>query len=113
MTIDGIRLDPVMVRVLMAQNVMPSLKGRILSMDCPDCGHPGFDVGEAAYEPAEMHTCAECGCQFSTQGRKRNVVVNPLLAVLAELAKLAPRSPQQHQALDTAKEVSRRSARAV
>src|SRR5262249_19533423 len=28
-TIDGIQLDPVMVRVLMAQHVMPSLKGRV------------------------------------------------------------------------------------
>lgn len=32
--IDGVRLDPVMVRVPMAQNVMPSPKGRVRSMDC-------------------------------------------------------------------------------
>ncbi len=96
-TIDDIKLDPVMVRVLMAQNVMPLLKGRVLSIDCPNCGHPGFDAGEAAYVPAAMHICSECGCQYPTQGRTRNVVVNPLPAILAELAKQAPRLPQQHQ----------------
>ena len=86
-----------MVRVLMAQNVMPSLKGRVRSMDCPNCGHPGFDAGEAAYVPAPTHTCSECGRQFPTPGRTRNVVANPLPAILAELAKLAPRPPQQHR----------------
>jgi len=96
-TIDGIQLDPVMVRVLMAQNVMPSLKDRVRSMDCPNCGQPGFDAGEAAYVPSPMHTCSECGRQFPTPGRIRNAVANPLPAILAELAKLAPRPPQQHR----------------
>jgi hypothetical protein len=96
-TIDGIQLDPVMVRVLMAQNVMPSLKGRVRSMDCPNCGHPQFNAGEAAYVPAPTHTCSECGRQFPTAARTRNAVANPLPAILAELAKLAPRPPQQHQ----------------
>jgi hypothetical protein len=97
LTIDGIQLDPVMVRVLMAQNVMPSLKDRVLSIECPNCGQPGFDAGEAAYVPAPMHTCSECGRQFPTPGRTRNAVANPLPAILFELAKLAPRPPQQHR----------------
>jgi len=96
-TIDGIKLDPVMVRVLMAQIVMPSLKGRVLSMVCPHCGQAGFDVGEAAYVPAPTHACPECGRQFPTPGRTRNMVANPLPAVLAEFAKTAPRQPQQHR----------------
>jgi predicted RNA-binding Zn-ribbon protein involved in translation (DUF1610 family) len=96
-TMDGIQLDPVMVRVLMAQNVMPSLKGRVRSMDCPNCGQPGFDASEAAYVPSSMHTCSECGRQFPTPGRTRNAVANPLPAILAKLAKTAPRQPQQHQ----------------
>jgi hypothetical protein len=95
--IDGVRLDPHMVRVLMAQNVLPSLKGRVRSMDCPHCGQPGFDAGEAACVSGPTHTCPECGRQFPTSGRIRNVVVNPLPAILAELAKLAPRHPQQHR----------------
>jgi hypothetical protein len=96
-TIDGIQLVPIMVRVLMAQNVMPSLKGRVRSMDCTVCGHPQFDAGEAAYVPSPMHTCSECGRQFATPGRTRNGVANPLPAILADLAKLGPRSPQQHR----------------
>lgn len=96
-TIDGIRLDPVMVRVLMAQSVMPSLEGRLQSMACPACGHYQFDAGEAAYSPSAMHTCSECGRQFATRGRKRNVVANPLPAILADLAKVASRVPQQHR----------------
>ena len=96
-TIDGIQLDPVMVRVLMAQNVMPSLKGRVRSIDCQHCGQPGFDSGEAAYVPGPTHICAECGRQFPTPGRTRNMVANPLPTILAKLAKTAPRQPQQHQ----------------
>jgi hypothetical protein len=95
--IDGVQLDPHMVRVLMAQNVLPSLKGRVRSIACPNCGQPGFDAGEAAYVPLPTHTCPECGSQFPTAGRLRNVVVNPLPAILEELAKKAPRPPQQHR----------------
>ena len=95
--IDGVRLDPVMVRVLMAQNVLPSLRGRVQSMTCPNCGHSQFDASEAAYVAGPTHICLECGGLFPTPGRMRNVVANPLPAILGELAKLAPRSPQQHR----------------
>lgn len=95
--IDSVRLDPVMVRVLMAQNVMPSPKGRVRSMDCTACGHPQFDAGDAAYLPAAMHTCSECRCQSSKPGRTRNVVANPLPAILAGLAMSAPWEPQEHR----------------
>lgn len=95
--IDGVELDPHMVRVLMAQNVLPSLGGRVMSLDCPHCDQPGFDAGEAAYVPGSTHTCPECGRQFPTVGRTRNVVVNPLPAILRDLAAFAPRPPQQHR----------------
>jgi hypothetical protein len=81
----------------MAQKVMPSLKGRVRSMDCPHCGQPGFDIGEASYLPGPTHICSECGHQFPTTGRTRNMVANPLLAILAELAKTAPSPPQEQQ----------------
>jgi hypothetical protein len=42
--IDGVHLAPIMVRVLMAQSAMPSLKGRIVSVDCTSCGKPHFSV---------------------------------------------------------------------
>jgi hypothetical protein len=95
--IDGVRLDPNMVRVLMAQNVLPSLKGRVKSMNCPNCGHAQFDEGEPAYVPSAIHTCTDCGCQFPTSGRMRNVVVNPLPAILEGLAQCALRVPQDHR----------------
>jgi hypothetical protein len=82
---------------MMAQNVLPSLNGRVRSMNCTNCGNPQFDAGEAAYVPSPMHTGSECGRQFPTPGRTRNAVANPLPAILAELAKLAPRPPQQHR----------------
>lgn len=96
-TIDGIRLDPVAVRMLMAQNVMPSLESRVRSMNCTNCGHSQFDLKEAAYVPLPRHTCSECGRQFPTPGRLRNVVANPLPSILVELSKLAPRTPQEHR----------------
>ena len=87
--IDGITLDAQQVRVLMAQNVLPILKGRVVSANCPTCNHPQFDVGEAAYSPTASHTCSDCGNQFATSGRMRNTVVNPLPAVLAGLRELS------------------------
>ena len=67
--IDGVRLVAEMVRVLMAQNVMPSLKDRVRSADCPACKRPLFDVGEAAYNPSGTHTCSSCGHGFAGPGR--------------------------------------------
>ncbi|WP_339749091.1 hypothetical protein [uncultured Rubinisphaera sp.] len=96
-TIDGIQLDPNMVRVLMAQSVMPSLEGRVQPLSCNACDHSQFDAGAAAYTPSNMHTCSGCGVQFRTTGRKRNVVANPLPAILNDLAKFASRAPQQHR----------------
>jgi hypothetical protein len=95
--IDGVRLDPEMVRVLMAQSVMPSLKDRIRSIECPACSLAQFSSGEAAYNATAIHTCSGCGLQFGAPGRLRKTVANPLLAILAELAKMAPRQPQQHR----------------
>lgn len=95
--IDGVELDPHMVRLLMAQNVLPSLKGRVMSLDCPNCDQPGFDAGEAAYVPGPIHTCPDCGRKFPTVGRTRNVVVNPLPATLEGLARFSPRPPQQRR----------------
>ncbi|WP_020467999.1 hypothetical protein [Zavarzinella formosa] len=95
--IDGVRLDHRMVRVLMAQNVLPSLSGRVRSMECSKCGNSQFDAGEAAYVPATMHTCIDCGRQFPTRGQTKKTVANPLLAILNDLAKHSPRPPQEHQ----------------
>jgi hypothetical protein len=94
--IDGIKLDPLMVRVMMAQSAMPSLINRVQSAECPSCGQPQFDVGEDAYTPREDHRCPQCSRKYSARGKLRKIVTNPLLAVLAGLAGSAPRKPQNH-----------------
>jgi transposase-like protein len=95
-TIDGFRLDPVMVRVLMAQSALPSIKGRVRHLVCPFCDHPHFSRGELAFTPSAKHSCESCGREFSASGRLRNTIGNPLLGVLANLAKNAPRQPQAY-----------------
>jgi transposase-like protein len=95
-TIDGVSLDPEMVRVLMAQNSLPSLKNRILPINCPSCGQPQFGVGELAFTPVAKHRCNRCGHEFGAPGRLRKIIANHLLGTLAGLAKKAPREPQKH-----------------
>jgi len=95
--IEGIQLDPLMVRVLMAQNALPSLNGRILSVSCPSCGMPHFSVGESAFTPVPYHTCSRCSKTFAAAGRLRKTIGNPLPGILAQLAEEAPRTPQRHE----------------
>jgi hypothetical protein len=98
-TIDGIELDPVMVRVLMAQSVLPSLKNRVRSIECPSCREPQFSIAEHAFTPTATHCCPRCGQEFAGRGRLRKTIANPLPDILARIAKNAPRQPQ-HQDLD-------------
>jgi hypothetical protein len=95
-TIDGVRLAPSMVRVLMAQSALPSLRNRVMSIDCPSCSEPQFSVGEFAFTPIAKHSCKRCGHQFSNPGRLRNTIANPLVSTLALLAEKASRQPQRH-----------------
>jgi DNA-directed RNA polymerase subunit RPC12/RpoP len=85
-----------MVRLLMAQNVMPSLKNRTRSLDCPKCSMAVFATGTAAYSPSSEQKCSHCGHEFPTPGRIRKIIANPLIGMLAKLAKDAPRTPRQH-----------------
>jgi hypothetical protein len=94
--VDGTRLDAQMVRLLMAQNVMPSLKNRVRSLDCPKCSMAVYATGMAAYSPSSERKCSHCGHEVATPGRVRKVVANPLIGVLAQLAKDAPRQPRTH-----------------
>jgi len=96
-TIDGITLDPVMVRTFMAQSAMPHIAGRTINVFCPQCSEPHFDTGELAFTPHNNHTCKTCGFAFRTQGRMRNGIGNPIAGILARLAQSAPQSPQRHK----------------
>ena len=94
--IDGLCLDPVVVRVSMAQAALPHLSGRILSATCPSCETPKFCGAESAFTPSRSHTCDSCGQEFSPRCRMRNTILNPLPGALQLLAEHAPRPPQSH-----------------
>jgi hypothetical protein len=96
-TIDGVKLDPQMARVLMAQRTLLSLRNRIAAIHCPDCSAPLFEDGPLAFTPQLMHSCAQCGARFTAKGRYRKTIGNPLPAILPLLAKCAPRAPQHHE----------------
>jgi hypothetical protein len=94
--IDGIELDPRMVRVLMAQMSLPSLKDRVTVITCPSCKIAPFETAESAFTPTVGHACGRCGRKLTARGRLRKTISNPLLETLSRLAKHAVREPQQH-----------------
>ena len=93
-TIDGIELDPEMVRYLMAQSAMPHISERIIPVMCPRCGTYHFDRGELAYTPHEVHKCDSCGTKFQAPGRLKMTIGNPMRKTVAELGRFARRRPQ-------------------
>jgi hypothetical protein len=94
--IDGVRLDPVMVRTLMAQNTLPHLENRVVPLKCDCCGAMEFSAGEQAFTPVLGRTCSKCGGHLSGPTRLRRTIANPLIATLERLARSAPRPPQKH-----------------
>ena len=92
--IDGVSLDPTLVRILMAQCSLPYLRNRVVSCGCPECGAPQMSEGKRAYTDEVKHICGECGHTYRPPGRIRRTVANPLLASLETLAVRAPRPPQ-------------------
>jgi ribosomal protein S27E len=95
--IDGVRLDAAMVRVLMAQNALPSLCDRVRSLDCPSCGESQFAVGRDAHTPTAAHACGKCAKPLIHANGGHKTVLNPLPAILERLAAHAPRPPQRHR----------------
>jgi hypothetical protein len=95
--IDGVKLDPQQVRVLMAQRTLLSLRDRVAAVDCRECAAPVFENGLLAFMPQIKHTCTKCGSCFSARGRLRKTIGNPLLGILPLLAQGAPRAPQHHR----------------
>jgi hypothetical protein len=104
-TIDGIKLDPVMVRYLMAQNSMPHIADRVQPVGCAKCGAYAFDRGALAFTPMPIRKCHRCGNTVRSGARLRNVIANPLVATLKQLALSAPRSPQPTRLLELLPEV--------
>jgi hypothetical protein len=94
--VDGILLDPVMVRLLMAQAALPSIKNRVVPVTCPRCDDGILSRGDLAFTPVSTHQCTKCSCDVRPAGRMRNTIANPLPVVLARLADFANRAPRKH-----------------
>lgn len=94
--IDGIDLDPTMVRTLMAQSALPHIADRVVSMLCPKCDEPHFASGEQAFTPNTAHRCTRCQHEFATKGKLRKTIGNPLVTTLRQIAAWASREPQKH-----------------
>jgi hypothetical protein len=94
--IDGVRLDTVMVRTLMAQNSLPHLQSRVVPLKCDRCGELEFSLGEQAFTPVVGRSCSKCGGHLTGPTRLRRTIGNPLIATLEKLAGSAPRPPQRH-----------------
>lgn len=88
--IDGVDIDPFMLRMLMAQLTLPCLSGRVQSLVCPKCYFPHMDQGKDAHTPHVTHTCHKCNHYFSANSKIKSVVSNPMLQTLNNLADASP-----------------------
>ena len=95
--IDDTYLDPFMVRTLMAQNCLPHLSGRIVSLKCENCNTPYFDTGPSAFTPVTNRLCELCGYTIKSNSRLRKVVSNPLVKIIDTLSHKSTSPRQQHQ----------------
>jgi hypothetical protein len=84
--IDGVELDEKQVQYLMAQQALPHLANKIVSLHCPECHEPHFDLGDCAVFPHIEHDCANCGVSFSSPGQRRMVVSNPFVETRLKLS---------------------------
>lgn len=95
--IDDIELDEEQLRYFMAQNSLAYLRNKVCSISCPTCQTLHFDKGESAFRPRRNRACAECGHQFSVDGKRRMVVANPFVDTLKAL-RLAKRQIRKRAA---------------
>lgn len=97
-TIDGVELNPEAVRLWMAQSALPHLSNdSFVSLTCPHCKKSHCDVEELAYTPHQLHQCEHCHSEFSTRGRKKLVISNPMCELIDKLSEFAIRTPQIHR----------------
>ncbi len=97
-TIDGVELNPEAVRLWMTQSALPHLSNdSFVSLTCPHCKKSHCDVEELAYTPHQLHQCEHCHSEFSTRGRKKLVISNPMCELIDKLSEFAIRTPQIHR----------------
>lgn len=94
--VDGIELDPMMVRYAMAQSALPHVDGRLSSLECPKCGKHHFDDVPLAFDPHHPHVCERCSKEFDASGRLKKTISNPFVNIAATLAEVAIREPRTH-----------------
>ena len=87
--VDGLALDPAMVRAYMAQSTLAHLRGCVVDLSCPDCGTGHFDRAEFAFTPHEFHTCERCGEEFRGRNGSQQTIGNPIVSILARLREMA------------------------
>jgi hypothetical protein len=97
LNIDGVDLDPGMVRVYMAQSALPHIAGRVRSIFCVRCGAPHFDTNEYAFTPHEHHLCVHCGFEFRARSRFRKTIGNPACDAFAKLSAVSQRPARHHK----------------
>lgn len=84
--IDGVVLDPQMLRYYMVQKAFPYLVKYIDSLTCPSCQKEHFDVGDKALNPHKVHQCEHCNHKFEDKSRyKSGVVSNPVVSHLRKI----------------------------
>ena len=81
-SIDGVKLSPEMVRYFMAQRAIPHLQEFIVSLKCPRCNAPHFDVSGLATVPHSLHFCHCCHTHFQASEDQDKTISNPLLDIL-------------------------------
>ncbi len=96
-SVDGLKLNAKLVRVMMAQTALPYISGRVIDISCGKCGKPHFDDGELTITPHDDHICVSCGSNLRGKGRLRKTISNPMCGVLERLAITAIREPRKHQ----------------
>jgi hypothetical protein len=93
-TLDGVALDPRMMRLMMSQRLVPELRLAVRAFDCPACGEAHFDDGRDGCTPHLEHECHRCGHRFPAPGADGPTIGNPILAALDRAARTAPRPMQ-------------------
>jgi transposase-like protein/DNA-directed RNA polymerase subunit RPC12/RpoP len=83
--LDGVELNEDHIQYFMAQQALPYLSDKVVSLICPRCEKAHFDIGDLAFSPHREHTCDYCNEKFVSKGRRKLVVSNPFEAVRKSL----------------------------
>jgi len=94
-TVDGIELNESHVQYHMAQQALPHLSDKVVSLTCPRCDNPHFDMGESAFFPHSEHSCENCQEKFVSKGRRKLVISNPFGTVRMRLLANRQSNPER------------------